>query len=140
MIDSFSMSTVFPKYHPRAGEPTGFEEAIFEHKKLHTIRSGNRWMAGDTARVFVWIGAPYRSKQRVIIPELLILRVYDIEIDAPYGAVFINTVFYGEFNNIEMRLLAENDGLAVQDFLDWFSPYVPFSGQIICLGNVDYCC
>lgn len=101
MIDSFSMSTVFPKYHPRAGEPTGFEEAIFEHKKLHTIRSGNRWMAGDTARVFVWIG---------------------------------------EFNNIEMRLLAENDGLAVQDFLDWFSPYVPFSGQIICLGNVDYCC
>ena len=77
MRRSLAISSVFPKYHPRAGEPTGFEKAIFLHQKLHTIRSGRRWKAGDTARVFTWIGAPYHSKQRVIIPDLPIIKVYD---------------------------------------------------------------
>lgn len=145
MRRNLGISTVFPKYHPRAGEPTGFEAAILNHQKLHTIRAGNRWTAGDTARVFTWTGEPYRSKQRVIIPDLQTVKVYDIEIDKPYsepyainGVVYINNVFYGEFDNIEMRMLAENDGLAVQDFLDWFGPHIPFYGQIICWNDVKY--
>lgn len=137
MRRSLSISSVFPKYHPRAGEQTGFEEAIFQHKKLHTIRSGNRWKVGDTARLFTWTGMPYRSKQRVIIPDLKIVKVYDIEITKE-NLVYINDVFYGEFDKIEMRHLAEKDGLVEQDFLDWFSTHVPFSGQIICWVNVKY--
>src|SRR5690554_6254811 len=85
-------ASVFPKYHPRAGEPTHFVEKIweavpgdnilydainyevlrpyaesFQSKKMWTpkrttIRAGHRWKKGDFFVPKIWTGIPYRSK------------------------------------------------------------------------------
>ena len=88
-----TLSKTFPKWHPRAGEPTYFKEKIYnagvlmsgpvDYKlpanskdpnviKLHTLRGNyNRWnkifeqiYAGEAClSLRVWSGKPYRSKQ-----------------------------------------------------------------------------
>jgi hypothetical protein len=97
--------------------------------KIHTIRSGNRWKAGDWFSPRVWSGVPYDSKQIIIGPDLQIKRVVDIEM-SKRGVVTIDGKFYDCRPN-EAHPLAYNDGLSGKDLADWFAPYLPFSGQII---------
>lgn len=164
MSKVITFSRVFPKYHQRAGEPTYFVEqiynALFSRNNLmdypkgleidesilgikkHTIRNGNRWKVGDKFSPRVWTDVPYQSKQITICP--------DIEVRKVYGFIIEDFRFYvvlpsGKWVNIgstsaEMKLIATNDGLQLNDLHEWFQYPKDFSGQIICWSDsVNYC-
>ena len=114
--------------------------------KLHTIRAGNRFKAGEYFSPRVWSGKPYNSKQIIIAPDTLITDVYDFEIKTAYKElpldydtdVIINHRIYHTDSNI-MKVVAENDGLTLAELLQWFKYPTPFKGQIICWNDkVNY--
>jgi len=94
-------------------------------KKVHTIRTGNRWKIGDKFSPRVWTGKPYQSKQIIIAPDIEIKRLWDFEFAAP--GYFINGMHVSAKDIIR---LAENDGLHVNDLFSWFNK--PTIGQVIC--------
>jgi len=111
-------------------------EDIHTHTpKLHTIRSGNRWKAGDWFSPRVWTGKPYNSKMLQFAPDMQVKKTIRVYCDGMLWWV----------NNQPaathiMEKVAGNDGLLHTDLLDWFRwPYKPFKGQIICWDeNVSY--
>jgi hypothetical protein len=102
MSKVITFSRVFPKYHPKAGQPTYFVEKLLSsinykyydedrqfnprlsvdsfEPKHHTIRNGNRWKVGDKFSPRVWSGKPYQSKQIIIAPDIEIVKIWDFEI------------------------------------------------------------
>lgn len=108
------------------------------HKKLHTIRGGNRFKAGDMASLRVWTDKPYRSKQiefaQVEIKQTIPI---DIECNAGFRAMIDGNKF------INRDMLARNDGLSLEDMIAWFAIHPKkqdqkFTGQIICWQPVNY--
>lgn len=107
--------------------------------KHHTIRAGKHFKDGDLFSPRVWSAKPYTSPQIQIAPDLEIKKVYDfrIEVDGDYICVFVdNYPFYEENKTMVTQIealetLAQNDGLSLQDFKDWFKWGTPFDGQII---------
>ena len=97
-----TFSRVFPKGHPKEGQPTFFSEKIMasfadilpDYKipdsftlwdwheyynaipKYHTIRSGTRWKVGDKFSPRVWSEKPYASKQIQFAPDIEIKKVW----------------------------------------------------------------
>jgi hypothetical protein len=117
-------------------------------KKHHTIRSGSRWKAGDMASLRVWSGKPYQSKQ-IEFAQVEVKKVWDIEIyqGAEVWEFKLNgkTLTWDDLDlNEFVDTLAKNDGLAMSDFLNWFTIHPKrkdrtFRGQIICWSDaVDY--
>jgi len=117
-------------------------------QKHHTIRAGSRWKAGDMASLRIWSGKPYQSKQ-IEFAQVEVKRVWSIEINNRFGAasfeVVINGTIYGQLhfgndkdqNEAGLITLAKNDGLELQDFVDWFEIHpkkkeAVFKGQVIC--------
>lgn len=111
--------------------------------KRHTIRSGKRFKAGDYFSPRVWRGVPYQkcfdrggniiSSQIILAQDVLITKVYDIEIchsaiigrTSGVSAIIINGKFFPDW-----QLLAKNDGLSEFELTAWFNK--PMKGQIIC--------
>ena len=152
------------KGHPKAGQPTFFVEKIWKSlldaderiadyiyevgrnlgnyqyadevlltvdnsiPKHHTIRGGKRYKTGDKVSLRIWSDKPYRSKQIIIAPDMEIL-VKDIDINED-GDIYINGKRF-----VHHEIVAENDGLQEYDFIKWFEPHLPFSGQIIVWNN-----
>ena len=145
-----TFSKYFPAYHPRIGEPTLFVEQIQGGLKVHTIRAGNRWKVGDKFSPRIWAGKPYRTPQLTIAPDMEIKKVWDYEVKINPSGVeqwFINGTMVSEsndymqqwFNAGLIELIARNDGLTLQDFLNWFKHPSNFKGQIICWNeNINY--
>ncbi len=162
MSKVITFSRVFPKYHPKAGQPTYFVEQIYnsiymdksgdwsdapgdtsnyvvelEHtilgRKHHTIRNGNRWKVGDKFSPRVWSGKPYASKQITIAEDLEIKQIFNFSKDLISDKWYVNGV---EMSSVERIDLAENDGLLYKDLLAWFQK--PFNGQIICWSDAVY--
>lgn len=122
-----------------------------KHHKRHTIRAGERFKEGDLFSPRVWSGSPYRSGQIKIAEDILIKKIYRFEIDA-CGIPSIN----GKYLYIDLdatfsddkvdayELLALNDGLELDDFIQWFKVHPKtkehaFTGQIICWDDsVNY--
>lgn len=123
--------------------------------KYHTIRSGNRWKAGDKFSPRVWgnninpmsgRSGPYHSEQIIIAPDIKIEKVWKFEIID--GKFYLNDrVYSGEIEcDMLLKHISRNDGLSKTDFVDWFtkSPEYKkagkyFKGQIICWNeNVIY--
>ncbi len=157
MSKVITVSRVFPKYHPKAGQPTYFVEKIcvsllmdlksiytadtpkeflqslskdFFHAKHHTIRAGKRWKTGDKASIRVWSDKPYRSPQIAIAPDVELV-IKDIEINRLWE-IWID----GEkVDAIQIEYLAQNDGLKYLEMVSWFAPSLPFSGQILIWNN-----
>lgn len=149
-------SQVFPSYHPRAGEPTFFQEKVllslsgsgetsFDDgtefnlikikPKHHTIRAGHRWKVEDKFSPRVWSEKPYNSKQIQFAPDIEIKKVYSFSIGL--AAVYVDQQRWIDKSFIGK--IAANDGLDYQDFLDWFQYPKPFTGQIICWNeNINY--
>jgi hypothetical protein len=102
--------------------------------KYHTIRTGNRWLVGDTFSPRVWSGKPYNSKQVTIAPDIEIKKVFSFEIKD--NSLFIDGK---ELTHSQWIELAKNDGLKVDEMLNWFRYPHEFSGQIICwTPNIEY--
>ncbi len=112
--------------HPRKGQPTNFKEKILAKEKIHTIRHNYaHWEkvakevnAGTAVLVLKeWIGRPYHTKQ-VEIMRLEKLTVQLLTFDAQI------TVAMPSCKNVASLvadgLLAEHDGLNLEDFNAWF--------------------
>jgi len=169
MAKFITFSRVFPVYHPKKGQPTFFVEKICKSidmlqssaihivdskvyseclPKHHTIRSGNRWKAGDYFSPRVWgndinpktgRSGPYQSKMITIAPDIKIEKVW--QFDTMNDSVLINGFYYCNMKDEERMLkLAQNDGLAIQELLDWFKyPKHVTNHQIICWNKeVEY--
>ncbi len=114
-----------------------------KEKKHHTIRSGNRWSAGDYFSPRVWSGRPYNSPMIKLAPDIQIESVYNFSIRLAYKMlpldydtdIFINRRMYNEDNEI-IKTLAENDGLTKGELFNWFKYPKPFEGQIICWSEL----
>jgi hypothetical protein len=124
------ISEVFPKYHPRAGEPTHFEDKIRSGEKKHTIRKNFEFWAKRTRNinngyavlsVRKWTGKPHRSKQKELF-RFEKLAVQKIEHESPLLKIGICP--YG----IDFETISSNDGLSKDDFFSWFKD---------CPKNVD---
>ncbi len=167
MSKVITFSRKFPAYHPNAGSPTNFVEQILNsiavkskngivdldlllpntkkiindfyllasiNQKHHTIRSGNRFKVGDKFSPRVWSVKPYCSKQFQIATDIEIVKIWAFEIDIE-GVFYIN----GKYIDVTSSNIPKNDGLSVDDFLEWFPVGKPFKGQIICWSNeVEY--
>jgi hypothetical protein len=95
--------------------------------KHHTIRAGHRFKSGDWFSPRVWSGKPYNSKQIQFAPDIQVKKVYSFSIGL--GAIYIDQQRWIDKSFIAK--VAGNDGLEMQDFLDWFQYPKPFDGQII---------
>lgn len=157
-----TFSRVFPAHHPRKGEPTFFVEKFTKSIQLldydridmpdeldfdlgmyhlcdpkdHTIRAGNRWKVGDKFSPRVWSGKPYNSKQIIIGPDIEVKRTWTFEI------LNFGYAVDGAFQSYnELKIIAANDGLTVDDFECWFNvkKNEVFEGQIICWNDkIEY--
>lgn len=154
-------SRVFPKGHPKAGQPTRFVEKIWSAladmgrtddqkgdfgdydadwqsyysgiPKWHTIRAGRRWKVGDWFVPKIWSGNPYRSKTISVAQPIEVKKEWPI-LMTPMGSIYIDG---RRFEQVEA--LAANDGLTYDDFNEWFPANRRFDGQIICWNEkIEY--
>lgn len=105
--------------------------------KLHTIRAGHRWKAGDVFSPRVWSSKPYASPQLTIAPDITINRVVTFEMDGAF--IKVAGRLYGMRGSSDIEPIATNDGLSIEDFQDWFNKPV-FDGQILIWSdkNLNY--
>ena len=139
------ISRNFPTTHPRKGEPTQFEAkiqfALHNNKfwqKLHTIRANyplwekrmKEVKAGRAViELFYWEDKPYRSKQIVFavldkdsgcgVQELNM----SIFLSHSMGFVNFKELTFSGAKEIDIKTLAKNDGLSLDDFKAWFKKY-----------------
>ena len=132
-----TLSRKFPATHKRHGESTDFRNKFsypdsngMVSKKYHTIRANyDLWAkrfqkiaAGEAClSVRQWTGAPYRSKQE----ELARLTREDgisiqcLEIVNIDGC----EMYIVDGYDVRLSSLAFNDGLSIDDWLEWFKDY-----------------
>lgn len=137
------LSKVFPVNHPRAGEETGFRQkvtAAFNDmpcflKKIHTIRENyplweKRFMEVEKGYAVInlrqWSGRPYRSKT-VLICTLTSKDGIGIQ-RLNFGWRGENQVpiiegWYMDGSHGCKRELAQNDGLSLEDWQNWFKSH-----------------
>jgi len=163
MSKVITFSRVFPKYHPKAGQPTYFVEKILAgladsqplwkmpnhfteydwhmyyncaEAKVHTIRNGNRWKVGDKFSPRIWSDKPYKSKQIIFSTDIQIKKVFSFSKDLISEHFYLNGI---ETHPDDLMEIAKNDGLELSDLLLWFQYPKPFNGQIICWSeDVSY--
>jgi len=134
MARVITFSTVFQKTHPRAGQPTGFEQKILSGEKKHTIRNGSRWKVGMLFSPRIWTGRPYASKQKSIIEGVgMVEEVYGFEVNK--GIPYING---NPLSVYQATIVCKNDGLEWYDFVQWILNKDGFDGQIICWKKMPY--
>jgi hypothetical protein len=136
-----TISTDFPRTHIRKGEKTNFYALILRGVKKHTIRGNyelwrkrfdkiNQGKACLSIRQ--WDGKPYNSKQTELIK---LWKIHGIGIEKiTFQEMIITTqealitkskegmhIWKPSISNIST--LSMNDGLALEDFKDWFKSY-----------------
>lgn len=137
--------------HPKKGQPTGFEQAILDGTKIHTIRADYEGWVKKAEKINAglaylslrkWSGLPYRSNV-VEIKRLFGVGVQKVTLESPNTINRILSIDSAVFSplsttNYKLRELAKNDGfLYHQDLLDWFQNK-PFEGAIIHFTNFRY--
>ena len=140
--------TFFPQ-HPKAGEPTGFAEKVKKGTKRHTCRCNyDYWKEriakvkerGGVLSIRQWQGKPYEKGVPTVtildvpasiveVQELIMTRskeevkIYTEQSPKPYA----ETAVYDYEASIDgtpypVELIAQNDGLTLEDFKAWFNP------------------
>lgn len=146
MSKVITFSKAFPAYHPRKGEPTLFRDKVLLSlnefqtgddlsPKYHTIRSGHRWKVDEWFSPREWSEKPYRSKQDIITDDILIKRIYNFRIKD--FRFWLNGYSIGS-TSPTMKEIAKNDGLELNDLIEWFRYPNDFDGQIICWRDIKY--
>lgn len=117
----------FPVTHSKAGSPTCFEQKLSSGDKIHTIRYNAKdvWTGRHqdiaAGRKFLsvreWTGRPYNSVQREFarfdtIGLQKVTMCYSS--DDAYPRIWIDN------KEVPIQEVAKNDGLSVEDFVDWF--------------------
>lgn len=111
-------------------------------KKKHTIRNGERLKVGDVFTPTVWSDKPYRSPQIIFFTDVTVKNIwkYDVAVTSTGEHWLLNGTIISDSNNVRgnwfnagfIQHIAENDGLELVDFLNWFKHPANFDGQIIC--------
>ena len=135
-----TLSQFFPTTHKRAGEPTWFKDKFIAAtqgigwQKLHTIRANyplwrerfNEIYTGKAClSVRQWSGKPYCSKQI----ELAVLTKEDgigiqkLEFTADRDGMYSFNMFDIDGRYSTKEILAQNDGLSLEDWTEWFRKY-----------------
>lgn len=150
-----TLSSRFPGYHARRGQPTRFAENVVSGRKVHTIRSGyDRWkhnldkvIRGDfSLSVREWSGRPYNSPQvertsycGPVVGYQRIQMNYEPQQDK------LEILIDGRPFGGDVGIIAGNDGLSVEDFMRWMFPGTRYSncqtfdGIIIHFTPLRYC-
>jgi hypothetical protein len=105
-----------------------------ERYKRHTCRAGFHFKVGDELSPRVWSKKPYSSPQIIFYHDLTICKTYILELDAEERQ---KPVIEGRLRSSLAVKLANNDGLSLVDFQEWFKGK-NFEGQIICWSHPEY--
>lgn len=121
------LSKNFPKGHRRAGELTNFHFNMENGKKIHTVRANkeNVWdqrcldiaLGKKYLTVREWTGKPYNSEQKEIARYD---RIVIQKIIMTYGDNDAAPQCWIDGKAVPVEEVAMNDGLSVEDFVDWF--------------------
>lgn len=142
-----TLSRYFPVKHSKAGEPTNFRDAfnagqvfnkgsecLYLRPKLHTIRANyplwekriKEVQEGHAVlSVRQWTGKPYRSKQ-VEIARLTAkdgVGIQKLSFDKDKDGVSSFKFFDIDRRCFDRKTLANNDGLSLEDWEEWFRGY-----------------
>lgn len=142
-----TVSKKFFPQHPRKGEETLFREKIIFGSKRHTCRSNYEYWkkkidrlkeVGGVLSVRQWSANPYRSPQEIVkeipaesvgVQKLILHRVkeiieYYVEGTPEPVAIIAGYEYTATVDgyNIPVGLLAEKDGLTLEEFKAWFAP------------------
>lgn len=149
-----TVSQKFPNYHQCAGDPTNFENLIFNglyddgvDKKIHTMRQNyglwakrfdkiNKGEAQLSLRK--WSGKPYSSKQEVIINLTKHDGIGLEKLDFTLLGWFVNDID----SDCDIKDFARNDGLSQGDWYNWFKDTIKIGMEplaIIHFTNFRYC-
>ena len=129
-----TLSQGFPATHARAGQPTGFKENLCK-TKMHTIRANyefwkNRFEQIEKGEACLsirqWTGKPYRSKQveiaRLTREDGIGIQKLELELADKLFGIYHPRIDDGKgVSSIEE--LANNDGLSLNDWREWFKDY-----------------
>lgn len=116
---NINTSKTFLKGHPRAGQPTGFKDAVMNESKKHSIRNNpDYWEKICTAfkhtlNVVEWTGKPYRSKIEKY-KEVILWNTHGLSLD-DFNAWFKNVpdlkpmviIFFGHYMYIKKESSSE---------------------------------
>ncbi|KAA6337481.1 hypothetical protein EZS27_014442 [termite gut metagenome] len=147
-----TVSKIFMKGHPKEGEPTGFKIKILGKQKKHTIRENYSYWekaAGKKLSIRRWIDKPYKQPGQETIIELEkwgIQKITIVKTENGLKAFTGKNVIIGHQRvwetEIDINLLASNDGLLRKDFEEWFAPKFKksnvFEGVIIHFTDFRY--
>ena len=139
----------FPATHKRAGEKTDFEGKIERKEKIHTIRHDAKgiWekrFARIKAGVMYlamkeWTGRPYNSEQRDLTQRTREDGIGLQKIEMIYTK---STILMAKVDDkfVDPATIAKNDGLSLEDFIEWFfhGKSGSFSGKIIHFTDYRY--
>ncbi|HNX52332.1 MAG TPA: ASCH domain-containing protein [Pontiellaceae bacterium] len=116
-----------------------FFDHIISGKKIHTIRANAKgyYKDGDVVQITQWSGAPYRSKVektgvviRIGLEPVTLALLDNGTLSATVG-----------FKTVLPVRLAQNDGLPLERFIDWFFPLRKpgiFKGSIVHFSSFRY--
>ena len=127
------LSNVFPSWHLHKGEPTKFKEML-RIIKLHTIRANydlwkKRFEEIDRGEAILvnreWVGRPYRSKTSEITRLTKDSGIGLQQLTFGKGLYGLTSLCRPIVDGKEVRteLLAHNDGLSLEEWINWFSNY-----------------
>jgi hypothetical protein len=128
------LSQSFPTKHPRSGSPTGFRKKFLSGEKRHTIRPNfplwakriHEVQQGEAViSVRQWEARPYFSRQITIgcltAESGTGIQKLTFQLDRDGCASFNFFDIDGKYP--ELKELAANDGLSVDDWKEWFRGY-----------------
>ncbi len=107
--------------------------------KSHTIRGSARFKVGEMFTPAVWKGKPYTECQIIFSPDIEVVKTWNVVIQKDNFQVTLPIKGKtNEFSMLSNGVVANNDGLELLDFKDWFNK-LPFTGQIICFNpEIEY--
>lgn len=107
--------------------------------KYHTIRSGSRWKVGDKFSPRVWSGKPYASKMITIAPDIVIKKIWELMVDEGVGYIHNGKNLWNPLSFEELTTIAKNDGLNLEDLMQWLKWSKNGKYQIICWNeSINY--
>lgn len=140
-----TLSKKFFGTHPKAGEPTDFRDKVLEYRKIHTCRANyDYWKkkfdrmkeVGGVLSLRQWSGKPYgKGTTMELVRDIpsdvcgvqqlkVALTKFPRKVEEKYRVP--GTDFYmvamvdGKY--VDLETLAHNDGLEVEDYMNWFLP------------------
>jgi hypothetical protein len=144
----------FKKHFPD-GESTFFLEKIFagiglipsvelepDAKKIHTMREGDRWQAGNSIQMVYNHRTPNQQQFNQGFEELLGTCASTQKVTMFYNVAEESLQVYVDGRKLrphEIKRLIKNDGLIPERFVQWFfAKSNSWSGQIIHWTNFKY--